>query len=73
MNTFTVFLSSCIPVVGVLGLVLEALEGEILVIQQSHRRLQTERSGKVGNERLARQIKLGVDIVGPISLEERYL
>lgn len=66
----TVVLVCRVPVVRVLRLIFEALKGKVLVFQQPQRRPQLETLLEVRDEGLAREVKLGMDIVGPVSLQK---
>lgn len=54
----------------VLSLVSEALKGKVLVFQQPQWRPQRETLFEIRDEWLARAIKLGMDMVGPVSIQK---
>ena len=58
------------PVVRVLSLIFEALKGKVLIFQQPQWRPQLETLFEIRDEWLAREVKLGMDIVGPVSLQK---
>lgn len=59
-----------VPVVRVLSLIFEALKGKVLVFQQPQWRPQLETLFEIRDEWLAREVKLGMDILGPVSLQK---
>lgn len=59
-----------VPVVRVLSLIFEALKGKVLVFQQPQWRPQLETLFEIRDEWLAREVKLGMDIVSPVSLQK---
>ncbi len=64
---------SRVPVVRIGTLIFETLERQVLVLGEGYGRSQLESLLEIRDQRLARQVKVTVDVVSTVGEEERQL